>query len=100
MPAWRPLPWKSLGICLTAHAGTGTHLQVADALACMVHSSIRTLQRHEKVSSSMIRRHCKLDKPHSRGACAALALTISNLLQGQLWPRGRQLHTRMLSSIA
>ena len=74
VPAWRPLPWESGGICLTAHAGTGTHLQVADALACMVHSSIRTLQRHEKVSSNMIRRHCKLDKPHSRGACAALTI--------------------------
>ena len=47
-----PLPWKSFGIWMTAHAGTGTHLQVADALACMIHSSIRTLQRHTEASRS------------------------------------------------
>ena len=47
-----PLPRENFSDLWTAHDGTGTHLQVANALACMIHSSIRTLQRHKGASSS------------------------------------------------
>lgn len=93
-----PLPWKSFSICSTAHAGTGTHLQIADALACMVHSSICTLQRHKAASSSRsdntvsLMSHAAERPDHKGNSC--------DLLPGQLWPRDRQRRTPMPSSIA